>query len=148
MEPDLDLEQATILPPPPSKENPSKTAALVRSQVRRVLGSEYKREVTELMRARSKWKKGGDWCEAAAKGLTGISSVFAFAASSNVSAQVTDILAFVSGCIGTLGLVLLTYSTYAIRESRQRGSELNGVLQTLDVTPMPEISGFDPNPEN
>ena len=121
----------------------SATGNLVRTEVRQWVADEYRRETAELMKGRFVWKKSADWCEAIAKGLTGASSMFAFAASSNISTKLTDTLAFVSGCIGTLGLVLLTYSSYATRESQNRTAELNRVLYTLNLTPMPGISDRD-----
>lgn len=119
------------------------TARLVRSEIRKAIATEIKSEVNALMKSRYRWKKGGDYCEAIAKGLTGVGSILAFASSATRDAPSSEILAFVSGCVGTVGLVLLTYAAYASRESRQRTTELNGILQVIGVTPMPEITSND-----
>ena len=119
------------------------TAKLVKVQVRQDMADAYKEEAHMLVKSRQRWKRGGDWCEAVAKGLTGVGSILAYAASAARDGTTTDILAFVSGCVGTTGLVLLTYSAYATRESRQRTTELNGLLQKLGVTPMPEIAAVE-----
>jgi hypothetical protein len=116
------------------------TAKLVKVQIRQDVADAYKDEARMLVKSRLRWKQGGDWCEAIAKGLTGASSVLAYAASADRDTARADIFAFVSGCVGTVGLVLLTYSSYATRESRQRTSELNGLLQKLGMTPMPDIA--------
>lgn len=116
------------------------TAKLIRGEVRRAIADHIREETTFLMNARSLWKRGGNWAEAISKGLTGAGSVLAFAASSIDNPKTTDILAFTSGCIGTIGLVLFTYSAYANRESRHRTSELNSMLHAIGVTPLPDIA--------
>jgi hypothetical protein len=132
----------TSLPEMQSRKS-IQTAKLVKVQVRQDMADAYKEEAHMLVKSRQRWKRGGDWCEAIAKGLTGVSTILAYAASAAEDGTTTDILAFVSGCVGTTGLVLLTYSSYATRESRQRTTELNGLLQKLGVTPMPEIAAAD-----
>ena len=133
--------QRTVSFADPAREEVSvKTSKLIAAEVRRAVATAYKGEVDDMLKWRHIWKKSGDVCEAVAKGLTGVSTILAFAASSNRDSETTDILAFVSGCVGTAGLVLLTYSAYASRESKQRTSELNHVLHKLGVTPMPDIS--------
>ena len=122
---------------------PGRTARLVRSEIRRAVADEYRREVLHLLKWRHLWKKTGDFAEAFAKGLAGASTVLAFAASSNISQKTTDVLAFTSGCVGTLSLVLLGYSSYATRESQQRTSEMNIMLGALEITPVPDIASQD-----
>lgn len=124
-------------------ESGHRTARLVSADVRDMIAGAIKEEVASMIRWRDAWKKFGDACEATAKGLTGISAVLAFASSAIQNVKSADILSFVSGSVGTLGLVLMAYSSYAIRESRQRTSELNGVLQSIDVTPVPDIAPLD-----
>lgn len=125
------------------EEQGRRTARMVSADVRDMLASAIKEEVFSMIRWRDAWKKFGDACEATAKGLTGVSAVLAFASSATDVVKTADILSFVSGSVGTLGLVLLTYSSYAIKESRQRTSELNGVLQSIGVTPVPDIAPID-----
>lgn len=130
-------------PKPHAPPTETHTARMIRGDVRRAVAARYPMEVQSLLRTRYFWKRGGDWCEAIAKGLTGVSAVLAFAASAETSQGVTDALAFSSGCVGTFGLVLLTYSSYATRESRQRTAELNNVLNALGITPMPELASSE-----
>jgi hypothetical protein len=103
----------------------------------------YRGEVQSMIKWRDVWKKFGDACEAVSKGLTGVGAVLAFASSAIETPKTADILSFSAGTVGTLGLVLLAYSSYAIRESRQRTLEINHVLDTLGVTPLPDIAEMD-----
>ena len=116
------------------------TAKLIRAEIRKAVSQQYRGEIVGLMRWRRIWKACGDSCEAVAKGLGGASTILAFAASANKDTQDSDLLAFISGCVGTLSLVLLGYSTYATRESRQRTNEMNSMLQALQITPVPNIA--------
>lgn len=121
------------------------TARMVQNEVRKLVAEALKRETRSILRWRDFWKKTGDAFEAIAKGLTGVGSVLAFAASAVDSIKTADILSFTSGTVGTLGLVLLTYSTYASKESRQRTVELNNVLTSVGVTPMVDIVETETN---
>jgi hypothetical protein len=141
----IDLES----PPPISvapvrmRRKQTKTSRLVASEIRDMIAAAYKNEVRSMITWRDVWKRLGDTCEAVAKGLTGVSAVLAFAASAIRDPGTADILSFTSGSVGTIGLVLLTYASYAIRESRQRTSEINGMLDSIGVTPIPDINSMD-----
>lgn len=119
---------------------PQNTSGYVRSEIRRVLALEYRKEILGLLRSRYWWKRSGDVCEALAKVMTGVGSVLAFAASAEKDADLTDVLAFVAGSVGTMGLVLHGYAAYAGKESRTRTGEMNNILRSLGVTPMPDIT--------
>lgn len=70
--------------------------------------------------------------------MSGVASVVAFAASSvKGSPVVTDWMAFGSGCMGTLSLVLLLFANYSAKAARDRTRELNAILRVVGVTPMP-----------
>lgn len=125
------------------KRKSTKTSRLISADIRDMIAKAYKGEVQSMIRWRDVWKKAGDTCEAVAKGLTGLSTVFAFASSAIRDPRIADIFSFTSGSIGTVGLVLLTYSSYATKESRQRTTELNNVLNTIGVTPLPDIALHD-----
>lgn len=116
------------------------TGSMVERSAHTMLAQMYDDEVHGALVWRQRWKKVGDSFEAVSKGLTGISAVLAFAASAVDSIKTADILSFTSGTIGTMGLVLLTYATYASKESRQRTTELNTLLRTIGVTPVPQIT--------
>lgn len=136
------------LPPSPPQQQhapvrTSRTAKLVGADVREMIAGAYRGEIRSMIRWRDIWKRAGDSCEAIAKGLTGISAVLAFASSSVRDTTKADILSFTSGTVGTVGLVLLTYANYAVRESRQRTSEINGMLASIGVTPLPDIAPLE-----
>ena len=138
--PEMDVEAGRRQPP---RRATTRTARLVNGEVRELIARSYRTEVGSMIRWRDGWKKFGDACEAIAKGLTGVSAVLAFASSAIRDEKIADILSFSSGGVGTLGLVLLTYSGYAIGESKQRTAELNGILGSIGVTPVPDIASLE-----
>jgi len=117
----------------------SRTARLVQQEVRTLVATSLKQEVKSILRWRGFWKKTGDAFEALAKGLTGVGSVLAFAASAVDNTKTADILSFTSGTVGTVGLVMLAYASYASKESKQRTAEINNVLTSVGVTPIADI---------
>jgi len=129
-----------------SRRPQTRTSRLISAEIRDIVAATYKSEVRSSLRWRDIWKKFGDSCEAIAKGLTGVSSVLAFASSAIRDTKTADILSFCSGSVGTIGLVLLTYSNYAIKESKERTEELNVILDRIGVTPMPDINAQDSGP--
>jgi hypothetical protein len=134
---DDDLEAP---PAPPRGLRRSRTAHQVSREMRDQVAQEYLEESRMLMKSRRRWKVAGDLCEALSKGLAGIGTVLAYAASAIKDQPATDILAFTSGFVGTIGLTLFAYSSYAVHESRQRTQELNALLQIAGVTPMPDVA--------
>ena len=130
-------------PVPPAEQRRGRTAQLIADQTREDVAREFAEESRMLLRSRRHWKKTGDICEAFSKGLAGISTILAYAASAINTQPATDILAVSSGFVGTIGLTLFAYSSYSTQESRQRTQELNALLQSLGVTPMPELASYD-----
>ena len=141
--PDAEIQLDDDAPLPPLLPRPAATARMVSRDVRDIVATAIVSEVRGMVRWRDRWKVLADAAEAVAKGLTGVCSVLAFAASAVRDPRVADWLSFSSGAVGTLGLVLLTYANYASRESKQRTSELNGVLRAVGVTPVPQIATED-----
>ena len=142
IEPPARAAAAAAAPRAPTRRA-TRTSRLVTHEVRAMIAQAYRGEVASMIRWRDLWKKFGDACEAIAKGLTGASAVLAFAASAVRDTKTADILSFTSGTVSTVGLVLLAYSSYAVKESRQRTNELNGLLDSIGVTPMPDIAPVD-----
>jgi len=50
------------------------------------------------------------------------------------------ILSFIAGCCGTLALVLLRFSTFSIRESRDRINQANDILAELGINKMVDVT--------
>lgn len=116
------------------------TAHLIRTQAQHIAAEEIRKEIQEIIRSRYTWKRRSDFVEVISKLLTSISSVLAFASSAIRDPKIADILAFTSGTVGTTGLVLNALSTYAGKESQERTNEVNNLLHSIGVTPIPQIS--------
>lgn len=96
------------------------------------------------IRSKSRWKFISDICEAISNILAGIAAILAFAAG------VFDysLLSFIAGCCGTSSMVFLHFSTYAMRESRERTHQVNKILSKLGLDTIPDISINSTEPQN
>lgn len=108
------------------------TLAAVRAGVERGIVD----DVHSTLRGRRWWRKAGNAFEATSKAMHGASTVLAFAAGVFSSKETS----FAAGTVGTLGLVLLAFASYAAKESRERTAQLNSVLHSLGLDPVPDIA--------
>lgn len=96
----------------------------------------YYDDVQYHLNSKSRWKTIGDICETLSHVCTGVSAVLSF------SAGVFDnkILAFIAGCLGTSSLVLLKFSSYATRESKERTDQVNILLSDLGISKISDLA--------
>jgi hypothetical protein len=99
-------------------------------------------EIAALIRARKHWNRIANATEAAGNALVLGSTVSAFAAGVYGGQN----LAFAAGCLNTISLSLLKFSTYAGRESRERHDLLNANLARLNIEPIPTPAAPPPAP--
>lgn len=96
----------------------------------------YYKDLKYNIRSKSRWKVLSDLCETISHLLIGIATILAFAAGFFKN----EYLSFVSGCIGTFSMVFMQFSSYALRESRERTSQVNIILQKLGIDNIPDIT--------
>lgn len=95
----------------------------------------YYNDVKRSVREKAIFKFVGDISETLSQIALGISSVFAFSAGFfNM-----NILAFVAGCLGTMAIVLSKFSSYALKESKERTEQVNIILTQLGIEKIPDI---------
>jgi hypothetical protein len=107
--------------------------------LRSILFPEYERDVKEFLAERYYWKRQRDTIEVSSKVLGGVSTIIAFASSSVQLVNVASWLSFTAGALMTTSLVLQIFASYSAGISRQRTQELNIILKTLGITPIPQI---------
>ena len=90
----------------------------------------YYKDIKSNLSGRYSWKTIGDVSDTAAKILSGCSTILAFSAGF-FSIQ---ILPFLSGMIGVTSLVCLQFSSYSMKESKERTTEVNLILNQLDMS--------------
>lgn len=117
-------------PQPPALDAPT------REFIESLVSYSYTRDVSDTVHGRIAWRRWSNVAEAASKVLTGASTVLAFAA----GVYSSDGLSFAAGSLGTIGLVCMTLSSYAARESRERTDQLNAVLGHVGVGAVPDLS--------
>ena len=92
---------------------------------------------------RSGWKLTGDICETLGHILVGIASILAFLAGGlNI-----QYLSFISGSISIGAILFLKFSSYAMKESKERTEIINRILTKMGINTIVDIS-FDSTVNN
>ena len=99
----------------------------------------YYSEIKTNLKARADWKSTGNVMDAASKVFSCFATILAFAG----GAYDNQIVSFVSGCCGTVSLVLLTFSAYSMFQSKQRTDEVNTELSKLGMDNIVNIAPVD-----
>ena len=107
-------------------------SAGAKETIRKDLETQYVRGARLSIAERDAWRTVADVTETLAKVLAGVTSIVSFAASTYKNPA----LSFSAGCIGTAGVTLAGFSSYALKESRERLARLNTILQDVDVRPV------------
>lgn len=96
----------------------------------------YYRDVKYNIISKSACKITGDITEAIAHILMGVTAILAFAA----GFYDLRVLSFVADCLGTASLVLLRFSSYCMKESKERTKQVNKLLDRLGISGIPDIT--------
>jgi hypothetical protein len=91
----------------------------------------YENDIKDLTVQRFRWRKAGNISEAISKALFGVSIL------TNFSSGYYNIreLSYASGMTNSMALVLLSISSYCMKESAERNTELNIILHRLKLEP-------------
>ena len=95
----------------------------------------YYNDIKYNIRSKSRWKFMSDFTEASSYIFTGISVILSFACTSFDNTN----LSFAAGVFGTIALVLLKFSSYALSESKERTNQVNILLKKLEIDEIPNI---------
>ena len=111
-----------------------------RNNIKKTLNQTIEFDITDTIRWRFIWRKGGDITEAMALITSLISTVLSF------SAGVFDYtyLAFAAGCLGSISLALLRATSYAMKESKEREEQLNILLDKARIRQIPSLIQEEP----
>ncbi|BCS82879.1 hypothetical protein QLL95_gp1244 [Cotonvirus japonicus] len=100
-----------------------------------LIDTSYYGDVKYNLRSKSRWKFIGDLTESLSQICVGIATVLAFSA----GFYELNLLSFLSGSFGTSSLVLLQFSSYAMKESKERTQQVNILLKKLGLDSIPDI---------
>jgi hypothetical protein len=95
----------------------------------------YYNDVKTNIRFRDIYKKVGDTAETLSQIALGISAIVAFSA----GFFSINILSFIAGCLGTISIVLSKFSSYSLKESKERTDQVNIILSQLGIENIPDI---------
>ena len=96
----------------------------------------YYDDVKYNIQSKSRWKLIADITEAIAHIFMGMTAIMAFAA----GFFDYKFLSFVAGCLGTASLVLLQFSSYSVKESKERTEQVNKILGKLGINEIADIA--------
>ena len=106
-----------------------------------LIDSSYYNDISNGIHSKTIWKSVSDATEVVAHIFLGTASILAFASGFfNYT-----LLAFFSGCSGTIALVLLRFSVFAMGESKERTEEVNILLNKLGMEEIPNIAIGSPD---
>lgn len=96
----------------------------------------YYDDIRYNLRSKSRWKYTGDVSETLAHIIIAASIMLAFATGFfNIK-----FLSFISGSMNTGALVLLRFSSYAMKESKERTDQVNRLIEKLGFDDIPDIT--------
>ena len=98
-------------------------------------------DVRDMVKGRVLWRRISTVFEVLGRlsGATG--TIIAFAGSSDITGEtLSRAFAFSAGCLGTTSIVSTLFATFARHQSIERSTAINKILQSIDVTAIPDIA--------
>ena len=96
----------------------------------------YKKDVKEMLDEKKCWKMTGITFEVVSKVLVAMGGVLSFSAGYFIN---QPILSFISGSVSTISLACLQFSSFSYIQNEKQTKELNILLKSLDLDPIPVI---------
>jgi len=95
----------------------------------------YYNDIKYNIKSKSRWKFIGDFTETISYIFNGMTVILTFACGTfdNI------LLSFVAGVFGIIALVLLKFSSYAMKESKERAEQVNILLKKLKIEEIESI---------
>lgn len=110
-----------------------KLAGKIKSEL---IDKSYYDDVKYNIQSKYRWKIIGDITETASHILTGLSAILAFSSGFFDNTM----LSFVAGCVATLSLIFRQFSSYSMKESKERTDQVNRVLNKLGIEEIVDIT--------
>lgn len=98
-------------------------------------------DVKDMIRGRVLWRRASVLAETMGKASSAAASVLAFASASDLAGgEASRIIGFVSGSVGTLGMVLLMFANFSRSQSIERSDAINLILRDANMEEIPDIA--------
>lgn len=98
-------------------------------------------DVKDMFSGRTFWRRTATATETIGKVLLATSTVLAFASASDIADDhVSRILGFVSGSVGTTGLVLTAFANFSRTQAIERTDAANLILGAVNIEEVPDIN--------
>ncbi len=99
----------------------------------------YVSTVTNTIGGKICWRKTGITFETVSKVMVALGSILSFSA----GYYHDDTLSFISGSVSCLSLACLQFSSFAYKENKKQGDELNIILKKLKLDTVPALARDD-----
>ena len=96
-----------------------------------IINLNYKSDIEEYLYLKKKYTSLGLTFESLSKLFIGISSMVSF---SSIIKEDMQLLSFLAGSSSIMSLMLLQFSSYAFRESKNMNDEINLILLKLNIS--------------
>jgi len=97
-------------------------------------------DVKSMVSGRKWWLRASTLFETAGKISSASSVVLAFASGSEITgSSQSQILGFVAGTVGTIGMALSAFANFARNQSLERSDALNIILKDAKIKEIPDI---------
>jgi len=106
------------------------------TNINKMIDDDYHAGVKRGLAERSCWKTTGDVTETFGHIFIGCSAIIAFAAGFFNIAY----LSFIAGSLSTGAILLLKFSSYSMKESKERTDETNRILNKLNIDELVDIA--------
>ena len=98
-------------------------------------------DVKSMLRGRTVWRRTSTITETMGRACAAISTIIAFASASDIAGDdISRILGFVAGSVGTAGLVLASFANFSRTQATERTDAANLVLKAIDVEAVPDVN--------
>jgi hypothetical protein len=104
----------------------------------------YIYDVKDTIHARRRWRRYGHIFETGSKVCLAASGIFSFSSGYFQN----PFHSFLAGTCSTLSLASLQFSSYCFRQSKKNTEELNTILTTIGIQPIPDLNKEETIKEN
>ena len=104
--------------------------------IKELIEPSYVSDIKFMIKSKKYWKITGEIFETMSKIMVAVGSILSFSSGyfSNPN------LSFLAGSVSTVSLAMLQFSSFSYSENKKQGTELNIILQKLDLDTIPLLN--------
>ena len=138
MEKEISINDKKLLRKASSRKvvTPNVSQDMISKIQKELVDTSYYEDIKYNTRSKSRWKFIGDITEATSHIISSSGVIISFAA----GYFGYPFLSFLAGSLGITSIVLLRFSSYSMRESRERTIQINSLLEAIGINKIVDIT--------